>query len=509
MALFHPLVLVCFLGFPGTLSAGGPSTTTASVSPAVTTSNPAMSALKLVSLDATCGTESIHVTVKFERPFNGIIYSKGAFYTPDCVYVLPGTGAVDYTWDVPISQCETTETKAAPDSKSGERTFENTVVFQNDAHFQDIFDVVRRIRCSTAAQYEKIVDFSPINVNMKDVVTASFTGDDVKVSIDVQNGRGPFAPSLNQGFIQIGDTVTLIVYMTAQSGNWDLQIRECVALDSKERASLTIQDENGCVTKPKIMSPFALTHDRKNPAILIAYSYMKAFRFPDDMQVQIKCVVAVCRDRCQKSDRCSGSNGTRTATDISSSTTESSEATDSDLYEDSQTASSTTSIRSNTTSSTRVQRKAGAGDRQREARGRQRGTFEMPLMSGYLNRQRMKRQVPGGSEGAAGTLPLRHMFNVISPEDIASLRNSSVIMIDAPNGGVPVNSLCVNQVMFIFLLAFLFVLVISTSVGLTLMCLRNKALLRERKATQEVYGCGGGGSIGGSFVEARMMPRGY
>jgi hypothetical protein len=38
---------------------------------------------------------------------------------------------------------------------------------------------------------------------MKDVVTASFTGDDVKVSIDVQNGRGPFAPSLNQGFIQV------------------------------------------------------------------------------------------------------------------------------------------------------------------------------------------------------------------------------------------------------------------------------------------------------------------
>ena len=38
---------------------------------------------------------------------------------------------------------------------------------------------------------------------MKDVVTASFTGDDVRVSIDVQNGRGPFAPSLNQGFIQV------------------------------------------------------------------------------------------------------------------------------------------------------------------------------------------------------------------------------------------------------------------------------------------------------------------
>ena len=288
---------------------------------------------------------------------------------------------------------------------------------------------------------------------------------------------------------QIGDTVTLIVYMTAQSANWDLQVRECVALDSKERASLTLQDEHGCVSKPKIMSPFALTHDRKNPTILIAYSYMKAFRFPDDMQVQIKCVVAVCRDRCQNTaDRCNGT--TSNASPARTTTTDSF----SDDNNDNESPESTTMVRRNATSAP-----SSRGEPASKVT-KARGAFEMPLMTGFLNRQQNPRHKRGlSNEGtAAGTLPLRHIFNVISPEDIANMRNSSVIMIDALSGAD--NSLCVNQVMFIFLLAFLFVLVITTSVALTLVCLRNRALLRERKTAQQslTYGLNGV-----AYVEAR------
>lgn len=106
--------------------------------------------------------------------------------------------------------------------------------------------------------------------------------------------------------------MTLVVFMTAQAGKWDIHVRECIALDSQERATLTLQDKAGCLTQPKIMSPFQTTHDRKEPKIQIAYSFMKAFRFPDDMQVQIKCVVAVCRDQCERPDACGSSTKTST-----------------------------------------------------------------------------------------------------------------------------------------------------------------------------------------------------
>jgi hypothetical protein len=121
MGLLPLFVGLLFLTF--VLAASANDTSTSTVSPAIWP-------LKLVSLDATCGADSIHVSVKFEKPFNGIVYSKGAFYTPDCVYVLPGTGEMDYNWEIPINQCETTETKPSADSKMGERSFENTVVFQ-------------------------------------------------------------------------------------------------------------------------------------------------------------------------------------------------------------------------------------------------------------------------------------------------------------------------------------------------------------------------------------------
>ena len=84
----------------------------------------------LVKLDAKCGAQAINVNLKFDKPFNGIIYSKGAFYTPECVYVLPGSGEVDYAFDIPISKCETTENKPTSDSKYGEHSFENTLVMQ-------------------------------------------------------------------------------------------------------------------------------------------------------------------------------------------------------------------------------------------------------------------------------------------------------------------------------------------------------------------------------------------
>ena len=259
--------------------------------------------------------------------------------------------------------------------------------------------------------------------------------------------------SLRDFVLQIGDTLTLIVYMTSgQNAVWDLQIRECVALDSKERVSLQLQDKNGCVTKPKIISNFITTQDRKNPNMLVAYSYLKAFRFPDDMQVQIRCVVAVCRDECRKINCNNGHENipNRNVNDTTSS--------------DEDEEVMTTTVISNTPSSSN----SSAGIFGRTVK--QRGAFESHSDKSMFRRKRQVENV------AAGTLPLRHVFNVISAEDIQNLRNSSVVFVDS---AAP-NNVCVNQAMLILLLSFLMAVVLAVSIALTLTCLRNKALRRSK-----------------------------
>ncbi|GAU96869.1 hypothetical protein RvY_08242-1 [Ramazzottius varieornatus] len=201
-----------------------------------------------------------------------------------------------------------------------------------------------------------------------------------------------------------------------------------------------------------IFSNFVTTQDRKNPNILMAYSYLKAFRFPDDMQVQIRCVVAVCRDECRKTI-CSGAD---TLSGRNASKTSSSD-------EDEQVL--TTTVASATT------RSANASHGIFGQTVKQRGAFEQPSDKSQFRRRRQL------DNAAAGTLPLRHVFNVISPEDIQNLRNSSVVFVDST---IPANSVCVNQAMLTLLLCFLMAVVLAVSVALTLMCLRNKALRRSK-----------------------------
>jgi hypothetical protein len=58
----------------------------------------------LASLEVMCGKTHMEVQVSFDRPFNGIIFSKGAVDQYNCIYVKPQTGSVAYSFNILYDQ---------------------------------------------------------------------------------------------------------------------------------------------------------------------------------------------------------------------------------------------------------------------------------------------------------------------------------------------------------------------------------------------------------------------
>ena len=47
----------------------------------------------------------MRVNIEFDRPFYGMIFSKGHYSDPNCVHVRPGSGQLSATFDVYLNSC--------------------------------------------------------------------------------------------------------------------------------------------------------------------------------------------------------------------------------------------------------------------------------------------------------------------------------------------------------------------------------------------------------------------
>ena len=68
------------------------------------------------SLDVMCGKTHMEVQISFDRPYNGIIFSKGAVDQYNCIYVKPQTGATAYSFNIMYNQVTSTFSTAASDA---------------------------------------------------------------------------------------------------------------------------------------------------------------------------------------------------------------------------------------------------------------------------------------------------------------------------------------------------------------------------------------------------------
>lgn len=275
---------------------------------------------KITSLDVQCEKNLMKVSVKFDKPFYGIIFSKGFYSDLNCIHLPAGVGRTEAQFDIAINSCGTTGNTEnglygyGADSGSG-TYFENTIVVQYDPQVQEVWDQARKLRCTWHDQYEKSVTFRPFPVDMLDVVRADFAGDNVGCWMQIQVGKGPWASEVS-GLVKIGQTMTMVLAIKDDEQKFDMLVRNCMAHDGK-RAPIQLVDQKGCVTRPKLMSKFTKIKNFGASASVLSYAHFQAFKFPDSMEVHFQCTIQICRYQCP--EQCSSAEPTTQSTYVSSS----------------------------------------------------------------------------------------------------------------------------------------------------------------------------------------------
>lgn len=256
---------------------------------------------KIVQLDVKCEKNFMKVLLVFDKPFYGIVFSKGHYSNNNCVHLPAGLGKTQLKFEVGIHACGTqgnTENGLygyGADSGSG-TYFENTIVIQYDPQVQEVWDQARKLRCTWHEQYEKAVTFRPFAVDMLDVVRADFAGDNVGCWMQIQVGKGPWASEVS-GLVKIGQTMTMVLAIKEDDNKFDMLVRNCMAHDGK-RAPIQLVDQRGCVTRSKLMSRFTKIKNFGASASVLSYAHFQAFKFPDSMEVHFQCTIQICRYQC-------------------------------------------------------------------------------------------------------------------------------------------------------------------------------------------------------------------
>ncbi|MCL4149919.1 UNVERIFIED_CONTAM: hypothetical protein GTU68_055083, partial [Idotea baltica] len=256
---------------------------------------------QIANINVKCDKNLMRVTIDFDRPFYGIIFSKGHYSNVNCVHLPAGLGKLSSTFDISINSCGTTGNtdngSYGYGSQSGSGTFfENTLVIQYDPQVQEVWDQARKLRCTWHDQYEKSVTFKPFPVDMLDVVRADFAGDNVGCWMQIQVGKGPWASEVS-GLVKIGQAMTMVLAIKDDDNKFDMLVRNCMAHDGK-RAPIQLVDQRGCVTRPKLMSRFTKIKNFGASASVLSYAHFQAFKFPDSMEVHFQCTIQICRYQC-------------------------------------------------------------------------------------------------------------------------------------------------------------------------------------------------------------------
>lgn len=263
-------------------------------------------------LQVQCEKTHMRVNIEFDRPFYGMIFSKGFYSDPHCVHLKPGTGHLSATFEIFLNSCGMS---SSGNQQGGGGDYgghgptpsgsyvENTIIVQYDPYVQEVWDQARKLRCTWYDFYEKAVTFRPFQVDMLHAVTANFLGDNLQCWMQIQVGKGPWASEVS-GIVKIGQTMTMVLAIKDDESKFDMLVRNCVAHDGK-RAPIQLVDQHGCVVRPKIMSRFQKIKNFGPSASVVSFAYFQAFKFPDSMNVHFQCVIQVCRYNCPE-PKCGG-----------------------------------------------------------------------------------------------------------------------------------------------------------------------------------------------------------
>jgi len=96
--------------------------------------------------------------------------------------------------------------------------YENTVVVQYDEELIEAWDEAKRLRCEWFNDYEKTATkTSPMVISDLEIVELNFHGDNVDCWMEIQEGKGPWAPPLT-GIVPLGSTLTMVIAVKDPTG---------------------------------------------------------------------------------------------------------------------------------------------------------------------------------------------------------------------------------------------------------------------------------------------------
>lgn len=247
------------------------------------------------AIDVECSKDMMTINIEFNRLFDGIIYSKGHYQNSECRYVKENSGRKKYTFTVSLNSCGTEFINAF--DTQGKSYLENVLVLQNEPGIQEVWDTIRSVRCLWEGNLKKVLNVA-LSVGMLNQEIVTFSGDTAMARLDIQLGKGPFAPSAN-GLVKIGEVMTLVVSVTGDPG-FDIQVKDCRAKDTTGQNVVYLTDEKGCILKPKLFGAFQKTRNTGNTgSSIIAYAFFNAFKFPDVMDLTLECNVDLCKTDCE------------------------------------------------------------------------------------------------------------------------------------------------------------------------------------------------------------------
>lgn len=102
---------------------------------------------QIKNLQVQCEKTHMRVNIEFDRPFYGMIFSKGYYSDGHCVHMKPGSGHLSATFEIFLNSCGMTSSANhnaqqfnAP-TPSGSYV-ENTIIIQYDPYVQEVWDQV-------------------------------------------------------------------------------------------------------------------------------------------------------------------------------------------------------------------------------------------------------------------------------------------------------------------------------------------------------------------------------
>lgn len=398
---------------------------------------PTVAMAQVVSFDVACQREQMTVRIVFDGVFNGLMYAKGFYDNQQCVYVTPGTGGLQFEFVVKADVCGTqfVEDSGTPPY------LENIIVIQNDPGIQEVWDTARGVRCvfdtSRSGDSSSQHVSAALNVAMLDQQVVSFSADTKgSASLDVQIGRGPFAPSAS-GMVKIGELMTMVVAVEGPD-HIDLLVRECVAHDGTQRNPYQLTDENGCVlgSKKKVLGSWQKTRDTGNAQIpVVAYAHFQAFKFPDKNDVYIECEVDLCKNNCPVCPEDGGAGRKRRALPVQNSP-----------------------------------RKIGtlleAAD---EAEALDYAAYQN-------NRNSLSETDNKNSSTADAAVKLARRLRVISPEDYSLIKDSPITLVTKESSSKSDDGMCMSVAEFVAGLVVMFAILVLSSVVTAILCIRIRTI---------------------------------